>query len=255
MDKRQIVLDTETTGLEVNQGHRIIEIGCVEMINRRITGRHYHQYIHPQRDIDAGALEVHGITLEFLAGKPTFEEIATEFAQFVEGAAEVIGPHHRAESQADLEGESRLEEVDEDVEQGLRDEHDDEKAAEEDHELIASLNTGRLADFIGLGHPFIVLDGLGPDHDSDDRDDQRQAEQVDNTVHEDACQDEQADLLFSCGEQVEGAQKELPQRLCVLVVRGFNHETVIPNSCVWARSGPMLTMRIGVRVSSSISLT
>ena len=77
MDRRQIVLDTETTGLEVNQGHRIIEIGCVEMINRRITGRHYHQYIHPQRDIDAGALEVHGITLEFLAGKPTFEEIAT----------------------------------------------------------------------------------------------------------------------------------------------------------------------------------
>ena len=90
MDRRQIVLDTETTGLEVNQGHRIIEIGCVEMINRRITGRHYHQYIHPQRDIDAGALEVHGITLEFLAGKPTFEEIATEFAQFVEGAELII---------------------------------------------------------------------------------------------------------------------------------------------------------------------
>ena len=60
------------------------------MINRRITGRHYHQYIHPQRDIDAGALEVHGITLEFLAGKPTFEEIATEFAQFVEGAELII---------------------------------------------------------------------------------------------------------------------------------------------------------------------
>lgn len=90
MDKRQIVLDTETTGLEVNQGHRIIEIGCVEMVNRRITGRHYHQYIHPQRDIDAGAMEVHGITLEFLAGKPTFEEVATEFAQFVEGAELVI---------------------------------------------------------------------------------------------------------------------------------------------------------------------
>ena len=90
MDKRQIVLDTETTGLEVNQGHRIIEIGCVEMVNRRITGRHYHQYIHPQRDIDAGAMEVHGITLEFLAGKPTFEEVATEFAQFVEGAELII---------------------------------------------------------------------------------------------------------------------------------------------------------------------
>ena len=90
MDKRQVVLDTETTGLEVNQGHRIIEIGCVEMVNRRITGRHYHQYIHPQRDIDAGAMEVHGITLEFLAGKPTFEEVATEFAQFVEGAELII---------------------------------------------------------------------------------------------------------------------------------------------------------------------
>lgn len=90
MDKRQIVLDTETTGLEVNQGHRIIEIGCVEMVNRRITGRHYHQYIHPQRDIDAGAMEVHGITLEFLAGKPTFEEVAIEFAQFVEGAELII---------------------------------------------------------------------------------------------------------------------------------------------------------------------
>ena len=57
MDRRQIVLDTETTGLEVNQGHRIIEIGCVELVNRRITGRHYHQYIQPERDIDAGALE------------------------------------------------------------------------------------------------------------------------------------------------------------------------------------------------------
>lgn len=90
MDRRQIVLDTETTGLEVNQGHRIIEIGCVEMINRRITGRHYHQYIHPQRDIDAGAMEVHGITLEFLAGKPTFEDIAAEFAQFVDGAELII---------------------------------------------------------------------------------------------------------------------------------------------------------------------
>ena len=90
MDRRQIVLDTETTGLEVNQGHRVIEIGCVEMVNRRITGRHYHQYIQPERDIDAGALEVHGITLEFLAGKPIFSEIAEEFAEFVQGAELVI---------------------------------------------------------------------------------------------------------------------------------------------------------------------
>ena len=90
MDRRQIVLDTETTGLEVNQGHRIIEIGCVELVNRRITGRHYHQYIQPERDIDAGALEVHGITREFLAGKPTFSEIAEEFVEFVWGAELVI---------------------------------------------------------------------------------------------------------------------------------------------------------------------
>ena len=90
MDRRQIVLDTETTGLEVNQGHRIIEIGCVELVNRRITGRHYHQYIQPERDIDAGALEVHGITQEFLAGKPTFSEIADEFVEFVRGAELVI---------------------------------------------------------------------------------------------------------------------------------------------------------------------
>ena len=66
MDRRQVVLDTETTGLEVSQGHRIIEIGCVELVNRRITGRHYHQYIDPQRDIDVGAMEVHGITSRVL---------------------------------------------------------------------------------------------------------------------------------------------------------------------------------------------
>ncbi len=90
MDRRQIVLDTETTGLEVNQGHRIIEIGCVELVNRRITGRHFHQYIQPERDIDAGALDVHGITQDFLAGKPTFDQIAEEFLEFVRGAELVI---------------------------------------------------------------------------------------------------------------------------------------------------------------------
>jgi len=90
MDKRQIVLDTETTGLEVSQGHRIIEIGCVELINRRITGRHFHQYIHPERDIDEGAMQVHGITLEFLAGKPNFCQIANEFVEFIEGAELII---------------------------------------------------------------------------------------------------------------------------------------------------------------------
>ena len=87
MDKRQIVLDTETTGLEVSQGHKIIEIGCVELINRRITGRHFHQYVHPEREIDAGALEVHGITLEFLAGKPNFSQVAVEFIEFIEACS------------------------------------------------------------------------------------------------------------------------------------------------------------------------
>ena len=87
---RQIVLDTETTGLEVSQGHRIIEIGCVELVNRKLTGNHYHQYINPQREIDQGAIEVHGITNEFLADKPLFEQIAADFAQFIEGAELVI---------------------------------------------------------------------------------------------------------------------------------------------------------------------
>ena len=83
---RQVVLDTETTGLEVSQGHRIIEIGCVELENRRLTGRHFHRYINPQRDIDAGAIEVHGITSTFLADKPLFAAVAQEFVEFVDGA-------------------------------------------------------------------------------------------------------------------------------------------------------------------------
>ena len=87
---RQIVLDTETTGLEVSQGHRIIEIGCVELDNRRLTGNHYHVYINPGRDIDQGAIEVHGITNEFLADKPVFEQIAKDFMDFVAGAELVI---------------------------------------------------------------------------------------------------------------------------------------------------------------------
>jgi len=87
---RQIVLDTETTGLEPAQGHRIIEIGCVEMINRRLTGERYHQYLNPGRDIDAGAIEVHGITNEFLRDKPGFVDIAKDFLEFVRGAELVI---------------------------------------------------------------------------------------------------------------------------------------------------------------------
>ena len=87
---RQIVLDTETTGLEVSQGHRIIEIGCVELENRRLTGNHYHQYINPQRDIDQGAIEVHGITNDFLNDKPLFADITRDFLEFVAGAELII---------------------------------------------------------------------------------------------------------------------------------------------------------------------
>ena len=87
---RQVVLDTETTGLEVALDHRIIEIGCVELIDRKLTGRHFHRYINPQREIDAGAMEVHGISNEDLADKPLFAQVATEFIDFVKGAELVI---------------------------------------------------------------------------------------------------------------------------------------------------------------------
>ena len=86
---RQIVLDTETTGLETAQDHRIIEIGCVELVNRKLTGKHYHQYINPQRNVDEGALQVHGISDEFLADKPLFEAIVDDFLAFV-GDAELV---------------------------------------------------------------------------------------------------------------------------------------------------------------------
>ena len=87
---RQVVLDTETTGLEVSQGHRMIEIGCVEILHRRISEQTFHQFLNPDRDIDEGALQVHGITREFLAGKPEFPKIADDFLRFVEGAELVI---------------------------------------------------------------------------------------------------------------------------------------------------------------------
>ena len=87
---RQIILDTETTGLEVSQGHRIIEIGCVELVGRRLTGRHFHRYLNPERDIDEAAEAVHGLTRSRLAHEPRFTEIAAEFIAFVEGAELVI---------------------------------------------------------------------------------------------------------------------------------------------------------------------
>ena len=87
---RQLVLDTETTGLEVGLGHRIIEIGCVELVNRRLTGRNFHKYINPDREIDDGALEVHGITQEFLSDKPRFADIWDEFNEFLRGDELII---------------------------------------------------------------------------------------------------------------------------------------------------------------------
>ena len=87
---RQIVLDTETTGLEVAQGHRVIEIGCVELKGRRPTGRTFHKYVCPDREVDPGALAVHGITSEFLSTQPRFADVAAEFVEFVRDAELVI---------------------------------------------------------------------------------------------------------------------------------------------------------------------
>ncbi|MGB6976465.1 MAG: DNA polymerase III subunit epsilon [Gammaproteobacteria bacterium] len=87
---RQIVLDTETTGLSVADGHRIIEMGGVELVGRRLTGKHFHRYINPQREIDAGALQIHGITQSFLADKPLFREILDELLVYLEGAELII---------------------------------------------------------------------------------------------------------------------------------------------------------------------
>ncbi|MFN2309424.1 MAG: DNA polymerase III subunit epsilon [Gammaproteobacteria bacterium] len=87
---RQVVLDTETTGLEPAEGHRIIEIGCVELDGRRPTGRRFHQYLQPDRAIDAGAVDVHGITNDFLADKPRFADVVEDFLVFVRGAELII---------------------------------------------------------------------------------------------------------------------------------------------------------------------
>lgn len=87
---RQIVLDTETTGLEPAAGHRVIEIGCVELLDRKLTGKHFHVYLNPERDIDEGAVAVHGLSAEFLADKPKFAGIAADFLNFVKGAELVI---------------------------------------------------------------------------------------------------------------------------------------------------------------------
>ncbi|MCP1364865.1 exonuclease domain-containing protein, partial [Halomonas sp. BBD48] len=87
---RQIVLDTETTGIDPKEGHRLIEIGAVEVINRRLTGRTYHQYINPDREIEAEAIGIHGITNERVANEPRFAEVADAFWEFIRGAELVI---------------------------------------------------------------------------------------------------------------------------------------------------------------------
>jgi DNA polymerase-3 subunit epsilon len=87
---RQVVLDTETTGLEVELQHRIIEIGCVELNNRRITGRHFHKYVNPERDIDQGAELVHGLSRDKLSGAPKFSEICAELLEFIQDAELII---------------------------------------------------------------------------------------------------------------------------------------------------------------------
>ncbi|TAK77111.1 MAG: DNA polymerase III subunit epsilon [Gammaproteobacteria bacterium] len=87
---RQIILDTETTGIKVEEGHRIIEIGCVEMINRRLTGQRFHCYLNPERLVEAGAIAVHGISNEFLQDKPVFSTLAQPFMDFVQGAELII---------------------------------------------------------------------------------------------------------------------------------------------------------------------
>lgn len=103
---RQVVLDTETTGLTVEKGNRIVEIGCVELLERRPTGRVFHRYLNPQRDIEQGALEVTGLTREFLSDKPLFAEVVDEFIDFVRGAELVI--HNAAFDMGFLENELAL---------------------------------------------------------------------------------------------------------------------------------------------------
>ncbi|MGH8227301.1 MAG: DNA polymerase III subunit epsilon [Steroidobacteraceae bacterium] len=100
---RQIILDTETTGLEPGLGHRIIEIGCVELVNRRLTGRHFHRYLNPDREVDEGALAVHGLARADLEREPRFAQIAAELVAFLEGAELVI--HNAAFDVAFLDAE------------------------------------------------------------------------------------------------------------------------------------------------------
>ena len=100
---RQVVLDTETTGLEPQAGHRVIEVGCIEIVNRRPTGRHWHTYLNPERRVDEGAVAVHGLTDEFLADKPRFADKHAELLEFIDGAELLI--HNAAFDEAFLNAE------------------------------------------------------------------------------------------------------------------------------------------------------
>ncbi len=106
MAARQIVLDTETTGLNAALGDRVIEIGCIEVVNRRVTERHFHSYLNPEREIDEGAVRVHGLTSEFLGDKPRFAEIANTFLDYVRGAELII--HNAAFDVEFLDAELKL---------------------------------------------------------------------------------------------------------------------------------------------------
>ena len=103
---RQIVLDTETTGLDIQLGHRIVEIGCVEIVDRRITKRYFHKYINPGREIDKGAMDVHGLTNEFLSDKPIFSSILGAFLEFIEDSELII--HNAAFDLGFLENEIKI---------------------------------------------------------------------------------------------------------------------------------------------------
>ncbi|MDH4190837.1 MAG: DNA polymerase III subunit epsilon [Betaproteobacteria bacterium] len=106
MAGRQIILDTETTGLNARLGDRVIEIGCIELLSRRVTERRFHTYLNPERDIDAGAVKVHGLTREFLADKPRFGDIAKDFLDYIRGAELII---HNADFDVEfLDGELAL---------------------------------------------------------------------------------------------------------------------------------------------------
>jgi DNA polymerase-3 subunit epsilon len=100
---RYVVLDTETTGLEVRQGHRIIEIGCVEVSGRQVTNHHFHQYVNPEREIDEGAFQVHGISNDMLMDKPKFKQIAKDFLDFIQGSTLII--HNASFDVGFLDGE------------------------------------------------------------------------------------------------------------------------------------------------------